>query len=216
MQEPILTVLNAASTYDLVDLATVKDEFGITDTSNDTKLQRWITQTSKRFAKVCGIVFPEENVSEVFRQGGPWFGWPGATRVGSPLALKRRPVTDVSSITEDTSVLTTSDYEVDYGSGLIYRLTSNSRSHWRGSGITVVYTAGYYPIPEDVQGAVLAILAHKWAINGRDPLLRSFSIENVGSESYWVPLSNGTTVDLPPDLQSVADTIAAYREPVIA
>lgn len=217
MQEPILTVLTPASTYDLVDLATVKDELGITDTASDAKLQRWITSNSKRLANVCGVVFPEEHVSEVFRQGSPYMGWYGATRAGSPLTLRRRPVTLVTSVTEDTNLLVDgTDYEVDYGASLIYRLTSNSRSHWRGSKITVEYSAGYYPIPEDVQGAVLTLMAHKWVSNGRDPLLRSFSIDQVGAETYWVPLTNGSSVDLPPDLQSVADVIATYREHVIA
>lgn len=213
MQESIVTVLNAASSYDLVDLATVKDELNITGSTHDTKLQRWITSTSKRFAKICETVFPEENVSEVFRQGYPWSTWHGATRPGSPLVLTRRPVTLVTSVTEDTKLLAENvDYEVEYDSGLIYRLTSNSRSQWRGSVITVPYSAGFYPIPEDVQGAILTILTHKWALNGRDPMLRSFSIEGVGSEAYWVPLANGTLADLPPDLMPVADTIAYYRE----
>lgn len=216
MQEPILTVISAASTYDLVDLATVKDELGITDSGYDTKLQRWITSTSQRFANICGIVFPEETVSEVFRQGNPWHSWPGSTRSGSPLTLRRRPVSVVASVTEDTSALATTDYEIDYSAGQIYRLTGNSRSAWRGSAITVVYTAGYYPIPADVQGAILTILAHKYAIQGRDPLLRAFSIEGVGSESYWVPLASGTTSDLPPDLMPVADVINSYQELIIA
>jgi len=217
MQEPLITVLSPASTYDLVDLATVKDELGITDTSSDAKLQRWITSNSKRLANVCGIVFPEEAVREVFRQGNQFMSWYGATQPGSPLVLRRRPVTLVTSVTEDTKLLTdVTDYEIDYGAGLIYRLTSNVRSHWCGAKITVEYSAGYYPIPEDVQGAMLTLIAHKWAANGRDPLLRSFSIENVGAETYWVPLANGSTADLPPDLQSVADVIGNYRPRVIA
>jgi hypothetical protein len=214
MQEPIVTVLNHASSYDLVDLATVKDELNITNTSSDTKLQRWITSNSKRFANVCGRVFPEENVSEVFRQN--YAGWCAPGAGGSGLVLTRRPVTNVSSVTEDTSVLTTDDYEVDYSAGMLYRLAGGARSYWRGRSITVVYSAGFYPIPEDVQQAILTLMAHKWASQGRDPLLRSFSIENVGAEAYWVPLAAGSAADLPPDLQPVADTIAYYRQMVIA
>lgn len=215
MNEPILTVLNAASSYDLVDLGTVKDELGITTTTRDAMLQRWITSTSARFSNICGRVFPEENVSEVFRDRYLGLHTHGP-RPGPALTLRRRPVTLVSSVSEDTRTLTTSDYEVDYDGGLIYRLTSGARSHWCGTAITAVYSAGYYPIPYDVQDAVMQILKHKWAIFGRDPLLRSFSIENVGAETYWVPLANGGGADLPPDLQPVADTINYYRELVVA
>lgn len=217
MPDSIVTVLNAASSYDLVDLNTVKDELGITDTTNDAKLARWITATSKRFANVCNIVFPEENIAEVFRHrhGYAPMLWGRDGHTGSPLVLSRRPVTLISSVTEDTTTLTTDDYEANPKAALLYRLGGAGRSHWRGRAVTVVYSAGFYPIPEDVQDAVLAIMKHKWALNGRDPLLRTFSIEGVGAESYWVPLSNQAS-DLPPDLQPVADTIAYYRDLVVA
>ena len=58
--DSILTVIDPASSYDLVDLDTVKDELGIdpADTSKDARLQRWISATSQRFSNVCGVVFP--------------------------------------------------------------------------------------------------------------------------------------------------------------
>jgi hypothetical protein len=209
--DSILTVLDPASSYDLVDLAMVKDELGITGTASDAKLRRWITSTSVRFANICGVVFPEENVSEVFRVLG--WGHP----FGLPLRLRRRPVTFITSVAEDTSPLAQEAYETNLPGGLIYRLTGNARAGWRGNGVTVVYSAGYYPIPPDAQDAVLTILRHKYAASARDPLLRRFQIENVGSEDYWVPLSQQNAYEaLPPDLQPVADTIAYYRDHVIA
>jgi hypothetical protein len=227
--DSILTVINPASSYDLVDLDTVKDELGIppSDISMDAKLQRWISSTSQRLSNICGVVFPEENVSEVFRLLGSGYGYSNypyhgysygfsGQPYGLPIRLRRRPVTLVATVTENTTALLPDAYETDLPGGLIYRLTSNCRGNWCGSSVNVEYSAGYYPIPADVQDAALAIIRHKYAASGRDPLLKRFTIENVGSEDYWVPLSQqGVYEGLPPDLQPVADTIANYRDHVV-
>ena len=233
--DSILTVVDPASSYDLIDLETVKDELGIAegDTSKDARLQRWITATSARFANICGVVFPEENVSEAFRLiGGGYgyttsehqltnyhhgYGWGGGHPFGLPIKLRRRPVTFVTSVLEGTRELTPDTYETNLPGGLIYRLVgTNCRGNWCGHGVTIGYSAGYYPIPADVQDAVLTIIRHKYAAASRDPLLKRFAIEGVGSEDYWVPLSQqGLYEMLPPDLQPVADTIAYYRDHVI-
>jgi hypothetical protein len=215
--DSILTVVSPASSYDLIDLATVKDELGIADadTSMDAKIQRWITATSQRFSNICGVVFPEEDVSEVFRLLGNWWGL--GHPYGIPIRLRRRPVTFVTGVLESTGELLPDAFETDMPGGLIYRLMGDTRGQWCGPSVTVRYSAGYYPIPPDVQDAVLAIVRHKYSSAGRDPLLRRFSIENVGSEDYWVPLSQQSANEaLPPDLQPVADTIAYYRDYVIA
>jgi hypothetical protein len=231
--DSILTVIDPASSYDLVDLDAVKDELGIpdTDTSKDARLQRWITSTAVRFANICGVVFPEENVSEVFRLLGGGFnysgehqltnyhggyGWGGSHPYGLPIRLRRRPVTFISAVLEGTNALLPEAYETNMPGALIYRLVGNSRGNWCGSGVTVQYSAGYYPIPADVQEAVLMIIRHKYLAAGRDPLLKRFSIENVGAEDYWVPLTQqGIYEGLPPDLQPVADIIATYRDHVV-
>ena len=214
--DSILTVVDAASSYDLIDLDTVKDELGIPpeDTSQDAKIQRWITATSARLSNICGVVFPEENVSEVFRLIGNW--WGGGSPYGVPLRLRRRPVTFVTGVLDDTGELLPDAFETDMPAGLIYKLASNCRGNWCGHAVTIRYSAGYYPIPADIQDATLALVRHKYSSAGRDPLLRRFSIENVGSEDYWVPLSQQNAYDsLPPDLQPVADTISYYRDHVI-
>jgi len=223
--DSILTVIDPASSYDLVDLNTVKDELGIdpADTSKDARLQRWISSTSQRFSNICGVVFPEENVSEVFRLIGTGYGyggyaypWGTGQPYGLPIRLRRRPITLIATVTEGTTVLDPVAYETDLPGGLIYRLMSDTRGNWCGSSVNVEYSAGYYPIPADVQDAVLAIIRHKYSSAGRDPLLKRFTIENVGSEDYWVPLSStGLYEGLPPDLQPVADTIAYYRDHVV-
>jgi hypothetical protein len=214
--DSILTVVSPASSYDLVDLETVKDELGIppADTSQDARIQRWITATSARLSNICGVVFPEEDVSEVFRLIGNW--WGGGHPYGVPIRLRRRPVTFITGVLDDTGELLPDGFETDLSAGLIYKLFGNTRGHWSGSFVSVRYSAGYYPIPADIQDATLALVRHKYSSDGRDPLLRRFSIENVGAEDYWVPLTQQNAYDsLPPDLQPVADTIAYYRDHVV-
>lgn len=204
--ESTISVTTAASDFDLIGLLDVKEELGITSTTSDSKLQRWITATSQRFASICNTVFPEQVYSERFRLGA--HAHAGYFR--GPLLLRRQPVTAILSITEDdTALVEDTDFETDLESGLVYRLSAGNRYRWHASAVNVSYSAGYYPIPADLADAVITIIRHRWATSGRDPLLRSQTIEGVGSEAYWVPLSGGPG-DLPPDLQPVKDTLDRY------
>ena len=57
-------VLVPASTYDLIDLPTVKDELSLksVDTSNDNFLNRAITQSSAAAANYCNRIFQVETL----------------------------------------------------------------------------------------------------------------------------------------------------------
>jgi hypothetical protein len=99
--EVITTVLVTATAeapagpYDLTDLTTVHDELSIAanDTSNDSFLQRGITQSSAAIAHYCNRVFPVEAVQdEIFIQQDP-YPWqvPGGVY---PLQLSRWPLFD--------------------------------------------------------------------------------------------------------------------------
>ncbi|MEJ0015716.1 MAG: hypothetical protein WDN25_03970 [Acetobacteraceae bacterium] len=202
MSTSIVTETSPASSPCLVRLREVKDEFGIADTASDTKLLRWATATSVRFANACGRTFAAASVSETFREV---YG-------RGLLILSRHPVIEVASVTEAGEAVATDGYEVDPGAGLLYRLAGDCRTCWRARTIVVAYRAGFDPIPADVTDAVLTVMRHRWATSDRDPLLRSFSIDGVGREDYWVPLQGGDTAALPPDLLPVADTIAHYRQ----
>jgi hypothetical protein len=90
----ISTVLVAASTYDLTDLATAKDELSIktAETSNDAFISRAITQVSAAVANYCNRTFQLETVQDVCiydRDAYP-YQVPGG---GNPLQLSRYPMT---------------------------------------------------------------------------------------------------------------------------
>jgi hypothetical protein len=215
----ILTVTAAASSYDLADLRDVKEELAATDATSDSKLQRYLTAESVRFANACNRVFHVETVSETFRLDFTRFMHTSRPR---ELLLSRAPVVSITSVTEDDgTALATNEYETDLASGLLYRLDgSGNRLCWAACKIAVVYVAGYAAvrngiddpvvtaIPSDVADAVITLVRHRWFSTGRDPALRGQTWDGVGAEQYWVG-GTGDAGDLPPDVQAVVDR---YRE----
>lgn len=83
--------------YDLVDLATVRAELGITDGSRDTDLKRWITQSSGEAARFCNRVFPVELVQEQLFPPRDHFP-PIAIGGAGPLRLSRCPIASTACV----------------------------------------------------------------------------------------------------------------------
>lgn len=146
----VTTVLSAAATYDLVNLAVAKDELGLgqDSSSDDGWIGRAISQISKAVMNDCNRVFAPETVQDVFdcsRSG---------LRVTRPIALQlsRWPVLAVTSVVQITgSVGTTqtlvegTDFRTDDTDGQLVRLdaaTGRVRG-WEPLSTTVIYSAGY-------------------------------------------------------------------------
>lgn len=202
----ILTVTTAADSYHLTTVATVKAELGIAtaDQSQDDNLLRWIGQASGTIAAMCKRVFGLETVSQVFR-----------TEVGeiNALLLARYPVTAITSVTEDGTVLDTTDYEVDAATGLLYRLDGDEGRQWwpSGSKITVAYSGGYAlldDVPFPLEAAAIELVKMSRVRATRDPTLRVEDIPGVLRTEYWVTNNSAGAPALPPQ---VFDLIAPYR-----
>lgn len=154
----VTTVLSAAASYDLTDLATVKDELGldVTDTSDDSWLTRATTQVSKSIARHVKRVFPPEQVQDVFDiEQDPY---PYQTPGGFPqLQLSRFPALGVISVVQllglggSGGVATTQtlvegqDFKTNLKTGQLLRLNpfTGVGTLWEALPVTVVYTAGY-------------------------------------------------------------------------
>jgi hypothetical protein len=205
MFESLLTVTDAAESYNLVTLARVKAELGITGTDSDDLLNEIISEESATVADYCHRVFPSETVSETFR-----LKLMTGELLPEELILSRRPVTAIASITENATVLASDDYETDLPAGLIYRLWDDCRGRWPAWGfkIVVAYTAGYTTTPAAVSKACLTLVKHRWSARTRDPALKSETIEGVGQKQFWVG-STGDVGDLPPE---VADALDRYLD----
>jgi hypothetical protein len=203
----MLTVTTEAESQDLTALGTVKAELGILDGSKDEPLTTFIHQASAIAARYCNRVFGQETVTETFRLVG----------CRPSLSLTRYPVASVSSVIEgptgSTTTLDTDEYEVDADSGLLYRLSDDCRIDWSATKYVVTYAGGYEllaDLPQDIERGVIEIVKLLYHAAARDPLVKSESVSDLGSQDFWV---GGFGNDaLPPKVTALLDY---YRRPCI-
>lgn len=175
------TVTTAASTHDLTVLDTVKQELGITGSESDDVLARLISEQSAVAETYCRRVFAQETLADSFRV---WCG------TSAPLILSRRPLVSITSIVEDDTTLTASDYEIDADAGLVWRLDGDdNRMSWLPSKIVITYVAGYElltTLPRDIERAVLALIKRTHFGLTRDPMAKAEEVAGIGRTEYWV------------------------------
>jgi hypothetical protein len=200
----ILTVTVAATSRRLATETALRDEVNASTEPAASRVGYLLDQASGAVESYCGRTFARETVSETFR-----YGWGCAPDV---LRLARRPIVSITSITEDGTALASDGREFDADAGLLWRLQDDSRIRWTARKITVVYVAGYLlpeqanpTLPADIIRATLITGAAMFAAIGRDPLLRSESVDGVASASYLDPRGTG----VPPQ---AAELLAPYRE----
>jgi hypothetical protein len=204
--------------YDLVDLATVKSELKLVDTSKDSDLRRWITQASAAAANFCNRVFPIETVQDQIFPPRDYF--PAPTVIGGvkPLQLSRWPIDYSPTVTEnEIALVENTDYLVKYDVGQLLRLDSNGwPKRWPALITVVQYRAGYAltdPTLADLVDGVIRYVKGKYFAQERDPALRQENIEGAYSATYWFAAGPGAAVgNLPPDIEALWEK---YRVPVI-
>ena len=218
----ITSVLIAAPSILLIDLATVKDDWQITITTDDDFLTRSITRCSRAAANFCNRTFAIETVQDqiTLRRDR----WPRMI-VERPeiLQLTRWPLVVVTSVTVDgTALVAGTDFLVDATNGQLQRLNDyGNMTPWIGETIVVVYSAGYVlpdqspvtgalNLPDDIQDAVSRMVYTRYAERQRDPLVKSEQVDGVGRTDYIIPSGDG---NLSPDVEDILDN---YRVPVIA
>lgn len=211
--EMIVTVTAAARTYDLVDIAAVREELSLTDNSKNALLSRYITSASAMVAQYCNRVFPAETMTEQL-----WASrdrWPRLVEGGVPnLQLTRWPIQSVTSVTENgTALVANTDYAIDAANGQLIRLDGNAYPKlWPVYPIVVVYSGGFAEIPVDVQDAVIRMVTRRFRSQGRDPNLRQQNVPGVLEQSWWIA-TGADSGNMTPD---IADILDNYRVPVLA
>ena len=187
-----LTVTTAATSTDLVTLATVKTMLGITDTSEDARLALFITQASDAIGRVCRRVFAAETVTEVFRLEASV-----SVPEPAPLCLTRRPVSPSGiTVTVEGASIAAEDVEIDPASGLIWRVASGRRTPWPTTPVSVSYTGGYVvpasTPPAVARACVLTVAAYR-ASTARDPMMKAETTFDVAKFEYSVdaPTASG-------------------------
>lgn len=209
----LTTVTGAASSKDLVTLATVKAVLGITDGKDDAFLKTMIGFVSAEVANYCNRVFVTETLTDEFWPGRDPYPYvvPGGV---APLQLSRFPLVAVTSVSVNDEALTVdADYRADFDRGLLLRLDdSGYPARWAAYPIAVTYSAGYATIPGDIQDAVCRLIKARRDARGRDPYLKQENIPGVIDRQWWVA-SPGEAGNMPPDVVDILDN---YRVPVVA
>jgi hypothetical protein len=174
----MLTIIEPAATYDLINLGTARKAEGLTDQNDDEALQAFITRASDVIARYCGRVFALETVEETFR----------LDRLGEELMLSRYPVAEIVSIVEGDNTLVATDYELDHAKGIITRLSDDRPCWWPPRKVVVTYKSGFdlpRGVPPALQQACVQLVKQYVMGSDRDPMLRTEGVTDVSDSSYF-------------------------------
>lgn len=183
---------------DLISLADLKVELGITDDSEDAVLTARISRWSRMFAEECGRSFAFAEGVETFT-----FDADEAARPGQPLILTLYPVVDVVSVTLNGS---DSDYEVDEEKGLLYL----PLGYWSGT-VEVTYSGGYF-LPNDAPAKLVEAIITQIRESREE---RDTSIQTVAHGDVRVSYFN-TSASAGALSSGVRALLDPFRRPVFA
>jgi hypothetical protein len=215
------TVTTAATSYNLIDLATLKILLGIAGGASDAYLNLLIPQASQAARTYCNNPIVVETIQDQiypWRDDRPWTVRPRQ----EALQLTRWPIVSVISVVETegaspgtpTTLVAGTDFLADTANGQLIRLDSYQRPRsWGSDPVTAQYQAGWSPVPPDVVDAVHLMVKAKFYAQSRDPMIRSESAPSVYEAQYFFATGPGGQGDLPVDAMAKLDR---YRVPVIA
>jgi hypothetical protein len=206
MRPLFTTVTEPATDRTLVSLDDLREQLRVrpNDTANDAWLTKIIARTSRQAERYCNRIFVPQGYTDTFAGGA-------SGETGEPLILSQAPIDPATiTITIDEAALAATDIGLDQFAGLVYRLTSPMR--WTSTtALAVAYTAGFDPIPDDVQQAVLDLCTMDNSGRGRDPMLRATESPGLGRQEFWVGGPPGGA-SIP---QDIAGLLNPYRRGLI-
>lgn len=125
----------------------------------DRVTDEWLPQAQATAEKWCQQPLEHATVTEIF-EVDQWEQW---------YVTDRFPITAITSVTEDDTLLTVTDQYLSYEDGRLRRVNGVLDSSWSmyPNGVTVVYTAGYGTgapspfddVPPDLVLAIVSIAA---------------------------------------------------------
>lgn len=124
------------------------------------------------------------------------------------LVLSRLPVVTVTSVTAEGAAQDMSTIDLDAHAGVL---------HAHGRTIEVTYTGGYLlpgqvgrDLPYSIERACIDTVLALWHRSGRgDPMIRSESVDGIGSTQYLDPAS-GSAAAMPPTATAALDPFCHY------
>ena len=206
----MLTIITKATTAALTTLEAVKADLGIVGDDEDATLSTLIGQASASLLSGIGRSLVRETLRETFRLTQPVVS----------LVLSRFPVATVDRISVDNGApLDAGTFELDPAAGMLSRLDAAGRyQRWPAAVVVVDYKAGYLlpgqegrDLPDDIEGAALALVRRAYHQTGRNPLLKGMDVGGGAIKLDWfVPTANAG--GMPPE---VAAVVERYSQPTI-
>jgi hypothetical protein len=202
----LVTVLTPPTQTALTTVATVKAELGTQTASALMRLPSLIEQSSSLIVGYLGRELARATIQETIVWGSDF----GIAQ--QQIVLSRTPVATLTSVSFDGVVQDLTTIDFDTASGLIYRhayaynLDYNIQpGYGYGYRTDVVYDGGYLlpgqvgaNLPPAIERACIDITLALWHRSARgDPMIRSESIDGIGSTQYLDPLP-GIAGGMPP------------------
>lgn len=194
-----------ADDLSLLTIEELRAAVGVTGTAEDAALKTLGSRLSASIARQCCIasdgINPAtlmlETCTETFR----------AIRSPRELILARRPVTGITSVSENGAVVDPADYEIRRGSGILARLSGDRISCFPSGKITVVYKAGFEDVPDDLKLAASKLAIALYSETARDPNLKRVNIPDVLEREYWVGPADDPLLSA-----EIQDLLAPYKQ----
>ena len=193
----MLTVTTAATDRTLLTLAEIQAATGATDAADAAALAVLKARVAAAIARECcvsvdGVTPPTlrlEVLTEAFRLDRTDDNSRFTLPVGHVL-LSRGPVVSITSVVEDGVTLPADEYEINATNCRLYRMDGDDeRTSWASAKVTVVYTAGWSAVPDDLKLAASKLARILWTEEGpnaREPGLKRHNVDGVGEREYWV------------------------------
>jgi len=187
---------------DLVTLTQAYAWLGITAGSDDTNLQFAISAYSQLISTWCSRNFAQASYSEVYDGHG-----------GSRLMVRNWPITAVSALSINGQSVSLANGPL--GSGYLFNdrsvVMNDCNQFWRGfQNIAISYTAGFNPIPMDLQLACLEWMKATYLLRS-EPLTVTSRRAGDTEEKYAIPVTMllGESAPMPPTVFAV---LSQYRD----
>lgn len=184
----MLTVVSAAPTNSLTTLERARAMLGFAP-DQDAAVSNLIDQASRAIVDYCRRPFALETVREAIHIDGACGG----------VLLARGPVVEIVEIRQGAEIIPAVGYWHDLSTGFLYAINDEGHRHpWTGCWLTVTYSAGYVlpsddagaepsTLPAPVERAAIRLVGAYLSLESRDPLVKSETVEGIGSTSWWVP-----------------------------
>lgn len=146
----------------VVSLADVKAHLNtpaVVGTTYDEELRDIIAAATVACADYTGRTLTRTTFTEWYSGGGMM------------LPLRHSPVISVTTVSENGTALTASDYVLDEANGVLWRGTTSTQMAWTSGvrNVNVTYVAGYADPPVAIRMAVLRMVEHLWQRSQQAP-----------------------------------------------